>query len=358
MKQTIAFRVDSGRKIGAGHLIRCKTLAEAIRQKGSAVAFITRLSDDSQEGLLRKEGFQLYILPPPKTKHTASNGPMHADFLGCSQVEDAHETLKIIDSIPNVTGIVIDHYGIYKPWDETISRNYKIFKIDDLADRPHICLGLVDQNFYTDMDTRYKRLVPEECTTLVGPQFAILRSQFKDIDINARMSRPISKILLSFGAVDHGGFSLKIARDILRSTTWNVSVIGQTSNIHADKWLALRKTYTDRLKGPIFYDNPLEEMLSADLYIGAGGTITWERFACGLPGIVYSIAQNQVKMALDLASQGYQPYAGPIDSYNWAALEQIIAGIKEVQTRWDISKKMRAIVDGHGTSRIIKAWGL
>jgi UDP-2,4-diacetamido-2,4,6-trideoxy-beta-L-altropyranose hydrolase len=98
--------------------------------------------------------------------------------------------------------------------------------------------------------------------------------------------------------------------------------------------------------------------LSADLYIGAGGTITWERFACGLPGIVYSIAQNQVKMARDLASQGYQPYAGSIDTYSWSSLEQIITGIKEVRTRWDISKKMRALVDGHGTSRIIKAWGL
>jgi spore coat polysaccharide biosynthesis predicted glycosyltransferase SpsG len=99
-------------------------------------------------------------------------------------------------------------------------------------------------------------------------------------------------------------------------------------------------------------------MMAADLYIGAGGTITWERFAAGLPGIVYSIAQNQVRMAEDLKNHGYQHYAGSAENYNWQKLESVIQELSSISKRWKLSQNIRDLVDGCGVERILKAWDL
>ena len=51
--------------------------------------------------------------------------------------------------------------------------------IDDLADRPHDCDLLLDQNLgHAAAD--YDGLVPERCTRLVGPRYALLRPEFAE----------------------------------------------------------------------------------------------------------------------------------------------------------------------------------
>ncbi len=358
MKQTIAFRVDSGREIGTGHLIRCRTIGEALRKRGISPVFITRPSSESSESILREEGFEVAILPEPQTQADHNLGLMHGSFLSCSQNEDATETLQKLASLPGLIGVVVDHYGIYRPWDEIVSKKYKIFKIDDLADRDHSCAGLIDQNFYADMDSRYRNLVPQNCITLTSPRFAILRPQFRDIDFKSREKRPLVRILVSFGGTDHKGHGLKVTSDLLTSTPFQVSVMGRYPANFDLQWQSLKEAYGQRLIGPSFHVDPLNEMLSADLYIGAGGTITWERFAAGLPGLVYSIAQNQIRMAEDLERYGYQQYAGPVDNYDWRDLETLLGRLTNHETRWALSKKISALVDGHGVDRIIQAWGL
>ncbi|MEI6399350.1 MAG: UDP-2,4-diacetamido-2,4,6-trideoxy-beta-L-altropyranose hydrolase, partial [Pseudomonadota bacterium] len=92
--------------------------------------------------------------------------------------------------------------------------------------------------------------------------------------------------------------------------------------------------------------------------IGAGGTITWERFACGLPGVVYSVAENQVEMARDLESAGMQTYAGNINDYNWIDLARHLEPLSDAENRWLLSQRLRAEVDGKGVERVIEEWGL
>jgi RimJ/RimL family protein N-acetyltransferase len=53
-----------------------------------------------------------------------------------------------------------------------------------------------------------------------------------------------------------------------------------------------------------------ERMRRADLFIGAGGSTTWERMALGLPGIVIAVADNQIAISEALAQDGYQVYLG------------------------------------------------
>lgn len=283
---------------------------------------------------------------------------MHGDFLACGQQEDAEETLSALKNWPDIQAIIVDHYGIYRPWDEIISQKYKIFKIDDLADREHLCQGLLDQNFYLDQDLRYERLVPENALQLLGPSHALLRSIFLDVDIEFRRQRILKNILISFGGHDRQGYALKVAKDLLLSTEFTIQIMGTVNSEDQEEWEGLRRKFPKRLLGPRYFDNPTELMLWADFYIGAGGTTTWERFACGLPGIVYSIATNQIKMAQDLDLAGLQPYGGAIDAYNWEGLKSKLEQFADPSLRWEASQRMRALVDGHGADRVIDAWGL
>ena len=283
---------------------------------------------------------------------------MHGDFLTCSQDEDARATIKALENWPDVTSIIVDHYGIYRPWDEIVSKKYKIFKIDDLADREHFCVGLLDQNFYLDQDSRYKKLIPGDTTQLIGPHYALLRPMFQDLDIEFRRSRELGHILVSFGGHDRQGYAFRVTKDLLSYTELSVQVMGTTNPDENASWEELRRQFPTRVIGPKYYDNPLDPMLWADLYIGAGGTTTWERFACGLPGIVYSVATNQIKMAQDLETACFQPYAGSAADYKWENLKNKLEQFKDAAVRWDTSKRLRALVDGRGVSRVIDGWGL
>jgi UDP-2,4-diacetamido-2,4,6-trideoxy-beta-L-altropyranose hydrolase len=64
---------------------------------------------------------------------------------------------------------------------------------------------------------------------------------------------------------------------------------------------------TELLIGP---DSIANLYRSAQLYIGSGGTVTWERMICLLPGLVTAVADNQVPASQALAEDGYQEYLG------------------------------------------------
>ncbi len=358
MKQSIAFRVDSGASIGTGHVMRCLTIAASLRERGVDSLFICRARDSSIEARIAKAGFQVTLLPQASGKIDSKAELMHGDFLECTQDEDAEATLLALVAFPNLKAMIVDHYGIYKPWDNIIESKFKIFKIDDIADRKHLCAGLLDQNYYLGMEYRYKDLVLTDCMQLLGPSYALLRPQFKNLDVRHRSVRPLANALICFGGADPKGHSLGVAKCLLENTGLQVKVLGSPNAMHKERWADLLKRFPKRLEEPCFKENPIIDMLEADIYIGAGGTITWERFACGLPGIVYSIAENQIRMSEDLDRAKFQIYGGKIDDFSAEKLLEHISKMQDPDLRWQQSQAMRSLVDGNGVDRVINDWGL
>lgn len=359
MKQTIAFRVDSGSMIGSGHVMRCLTLASALRRHNVDAVFVCRPSTNSIETVIEAAGFKVLRLAPDNITNRPPTALMHGDFLMTSQESDALATTEALREFYEVITIIVDHYGIYEPWDKIISQKFKIYKIDDLADRQHFCQGLLDQNFYLNMNTRYGDLVPPAARNLIGPTFALIRESFADTNIDFRKKREtVQSVLISFGGMDTNGYGPKITREILQQTDLRVRMLGRNSPSDTAAWTSLKSHFKGRIEGPIYLNNPIQCFLDADIYIGAGGTITWERFACGLPGVVYSIAENQVLMAQDLEHAKFQLYGGKIDDFSAEKLIEHISELQDPDFRWQQSQAMRGLVDGHGVDRVIDKWGL
>ena len=59
----IAFRTDASSQIGTGHVIRCLTLADALREEGAECQFVCREHEGHLMDHIRSRGYELYSLP-------------------------------------------------------------------------------------------------------------------------------------------------------------------------------------------------------------------------------------------------------------------------------------------------------
>ena len=112
----IAIRVDSSELMGIGHLMRCITLAEKLRQNFFSVLFVCRPNKGNLNKLILGKGFKLIELSQSITKKT--NVDNYSKWLGTTEEQDAQETLKGINH-EKIDWIIVDHYSL----------SLKLFKI-------------------------------------------------------------------------------------------------------------------------------------------------------------------------------------------------------------------------------------
>ena len=175
--------------------------------------------------------------------------------------------------------LIVDHYSLDKRWELKLKSKVRfIMVIDDLVDRDHYCDLLLDQNFGRK-ENDYETLLGNECKTLIGPNFAILRPEFEKFRIDSlknRMANPNCKnLLISLGGVDkdnittlilnaldkcQGSLDLKITVVIGKNCPWQNEISIMASVI---KWPT---------KVLIDVGNMAELMACVDFSIGAAGS--------------------------------------------------------------------------------------
>lgn len=176
----VVFRTDSSVQIGSGHVMRCLTLAEQLREMGVEILFICRELIGNLNDLIVSKGFNLCPLPAPEKFDVVLDWNQHASWLEVPWEKDANETTDCLKkSIGHADWLIVDHYALDTIWERRLRlQAANIMVIDDLADRPHDCNMLLDQNLYTNSESRYQGLVTENCLKFFGPRYALLRKEF------------------------------------------------------------------------------------------------------------------------------------------------------------------------------------
>ena len=345
----IVFRCDASPAIGTGHVMRCLTLADALRQSGVRTLFLCRHLPDHIEQKLADSGHRTVRLQAPAE---ADEGDLaHSGWLGTSQQADARESIAALSGT-KWDWLVVDHYALDRRWETPMRQSaHRLLAIDDIADRVHDCDALLDQNFYEEKEARYGGKVPEGCSRLLGPEFALLRGEFRQMRSSARVRRaPIGRVLVFFGGVDLGNFTLKGIEALQAFPELGVDVVigaqhpARSEIVTSCKALGYScHVQTDRMA---------QLMASADISIGAGGAASWERCCLGLPGIVCAVAANQVQAATDLAKEGVNLYIGAAAEINAENLRNALCQAQDSDWLEAASRRAMELVDGLGTERV------
>ena len=205
----IAFRVDASSQIGTGHFMRCLTLADALKQRDAQIRFISRHLPEHLRDMLAAKALQFMPLNSSSIE-SISDDLAQSHWLGTSQHVDAQDTIQAL-SDQTWDWLVVDHYALDARWESVLRQTAKkTLVIDDIADRQHDCDVLLDQNFYADMQTRYTGKVPEHCQLLLGPRYALLREEFRQLreQITPRTG-PVKRVLVFFGGVDADNYTAR-----------------------------------------------------------------------------------------------------------------------------------------------------
>ena len=360
----ILIRTDASQQIGSGHVMRCLTLANELRQKAH-VSFICQELPGNMCDYIKQQGY-----------------PVHSNAILATEN-------KLID------WLIVDHYSLDAQW-ETTMRPYvrNIMVIDDMANRKHDCDLLLDQNLYMDMESRYHDLVPQHCKQLLGPKYALLRPEFLSSRKNLRKRNgSIKRILIFMGGSDPtnetakaleaiklyctkskivistnernlGGTQISpVGRNDSNTSIMNVRSILNSPEIAVDVVVGASNPHKEQIKQLClslpninYYcqvSNMAELMVKADLAIGAGGSTNWERCCLGLPSLVITIAENQEELTQTLHEQAYLISLGTKEKVSAETiLHKLCDILNEPELVLSFINKGKQLVDGNGAKRV------
>jgi UDP-2,4-diacetamido-2,4,6-trideoxy-beta-L-altropyranose hydrolase len=328
------FRADASQAIGAGHVMRCMSLAGALRARGALSCFVSLDLPAHLESLLQAQGHEVRRLP---------------EAVRGDELDDARATL---DGEQAVTACVVDHYQLGLAWETAVMAHAPVLALDDLG-RPHASRWLLDQNHYADPQARYEARCPVHVQHLLGPSFALLRSEFALARSHARIrDGEVRHVLVFLGGMDAGNLTAMAlqAIDLGLPSSVQVTVIAGAS--HPDlPGLQAWCDHRGNAQLQVQVSDMTPHLLAADMAIGAGGSSTWERCACGLPTVAICLANNQREVILEGARAGFLwgidhvPSAGEL-----ATVLKALSGAPGLVQH--LSRQALQVTDARGAGRV------
>lgn len=342
--------------------MRCLTLADALRQQGDDCRFACRALDGNLMDLIREKGFSVIALGKPSSGSepaplSGEQLPAHASWLECDWRVDAEQTRRAVQDL-HPDWLIVDHYALDHNWETVLRKNCdRIMVFDDLADRPHDCDILLDQNLGRSA-ADYFRFVRGETRLLIGPEYALLRSEFaamREYSLRRRESPHLATLLINMGGIDTHNATGRILEALQRCPLPTDCRIIVITGLHAP-WLEsireLARGLSWRCEIKTNIRNMAQLMADSDLAIGGAGSSSWERCALGLPTLTLALADNQRPIATALEAAGAAIDVGSLLSVKQHLFETLSA------TNGDLLKAMsiaaRNICDGRGTLRVLR----
>ncbi|MCL7751592.1 UDP-2,4-diacetamido-2,4,6-trideoxy-beta-L-altropyranose hydrolase [Guyparkeria hydrothermalis] len=356
-REAIVFRTDASVQIGTGHVMRCLTLADALRDQGRECHFICREHPGHLIESIRSRGFPVHVLPVSNEtrEQDVTLGTAHAMWLGVPWDIDAEQTADVVRRL-HPRWVVVDHYALDARWEAlVVPQGSRLMVLDDLADRSHQADVLLDQNLGRQADD-YADLVPERCRPLIGPRYALLRPEFarlREDSLRRRRSPRLKRLLVSMGGMDKDNVTGKVL-DALRAAPLSADLQIDVVMGGNAPWLRQVRDQATAMPWPtrVMADIPdmAQRMVEADLAIGAAGSTSWERCCLGLPAVMVVLAENQRGIAAALAATG-------------ACICLDDAGaLTELPERWSawaqpgtlraMSRASASVTDGEGAARV------
>lgn len=351
----VAIRADASLLIGAGHVMRCLALADGIARQGGQVHFLTRRHVAHLGDLIESKGHVVHWLDDAEPALELEG---YGKWLGVTQAQDAQAAARVLRQV-RPDWLVVDHYALGRAWQSPLRPWVGgILVIDDLADRNHDCDVLLDQNYFRDSD-RYRGRVPPHCIQLLGPRYALLRSEFQRLRDQSRVrDGSVRKILVAFGGMDlanHTGRFLAALPP--RNDGCFMDVVIGGGNPQRALLQSLCMARSD-FQLHVQSDRMAELIDAADLVVGASGSSNWERFCLAAPAIAVAVADNQEPVLRDLEQDGLVLGVSRESPDQVGDCVNLVEyALHQPAMLRGLSERAAKLVDGKGVQRIIDQLG-
>ena len=324
----ILIRADANEFIGSGHVMRCKSIASALADKGEEVAFIT--ADHRGDSLIG--GFPSFCL--------------NSDWLN---MNDELIQLEEIIRVKKPSLILVDSYKVTEKYFDSLHGLTKTAYIDDLNAGLWNVDILINYNIFSQ-SYDYSRYDGKNTRLLLGTSYTPLREEF-------RVSKPhvirekISDVLISAGGADPAMTTEKIIMNVcpeFPEVNFHFVIGALNPRIESIRKLSRRNIILH-----VNERNMSGLMRDCDAAVSAAGSTLYELCACGTPSVTYVLADNQIDAAETFGRLGIMINAGDCRK-NDDIFPMIIESLKGMNesVRSEMSAKMQRLVDGSGAVRI------
>ncbi|MBV0914157.1 UDP-2,4-diacetamido-2,4,6-trideoxy-beta-L-altropyranose hydrolase [Anianabacter salinae] len=329
----LAFRVDGSPEIGAGHLMRCLTLARGALARGDQVLFASKPLPDELRAKIVAQGIRFLDLPPEVSEDD--------DAVAC--LADR--------GFAQANWVVLDHYGLGTTWQERVRvPRRRLCVFEDMPNRVHHADLLLDPTYAPQDADRYRGLVPETCQLLLGPAYALVRPEVLEARTERRPPPTASaewRIFVCLGGGETGRETLRVLQ-ALDTVSTNVTVVMAQPSVHQTE---IGQSLRGK-RGWVLHlapDHFAALMAGSDLAITGSGSITWEKCALGLPSLAVCLADNQRDIFTGLEAAGAH-LACPLDPPRLRAAMEGLTADKLV----GMGQAAHAICNGRGVAAVLE----
>lgn len=331
------FRADGNAKIGAGHLMRCLTVAEALAEKAGSKEEICFVCADQQSGeAVKAAGFRVQVF--------------NTDY------RRMEEELLLWNVFGRDNRILVDSYYVTDAYLEKLRQFGKVFLLDDMSEHAYPVDGVINYNAFAK-EAAYQRLYADSETGIqtkcyIGSKYVPVRRQFLNREYG--VGEAVKDVLITTGGGDLDNIAGEMLQSIYREGI-DFHVVTGRFNPHLEELKKLEKTQ----KGVhIYHDvkDMAELMQRCDMAITAGGTTIYELAVLGIPFLCFSYARNQEALAEYI---GTNQIAGYLGKYHQNQ-EEVLRNLQKLFAEYCADRSLRemcynrerTMIDGNGASRL------
>ena len=333
----VLIRADGNEKIGSGHIMRTKSIANELKGLGAKVLYA--LADERGKRLINNE-FQSVIL--------SSN-------YEC--LDDEIDALSSVIQKQKIKLILLDSYFVTPKYFKELKKLAKVAYIDDLDAFAYECEALINYGAFFDKN-EYKARQNLAKKYFLGSEFAPLRAEFGSTQKSSKNTQK-KQVLLTTGNTDLLGIMPRLLEAFLSDESLKnleFLAISGAFNEHENKLLALSAKHKNIkvLKNP---ENMAQIMAEADFVLSAGGSTLYELASLAKAVICFSIAANQNNIK-SWAEAGAMLYAGDAKADSHSVVARSVNLLKSLLNDENLAKtlgqKAHFFVDGKGAIRLAK----
>lgn len=339
-------RADGNSEIGMGHIMRCLSIADAVKEQGTNPVFITSCKECIP--VIEQRGYQTRLLSTD-----------YREML--SELSQLVIILREFSDTKNL--LLVDSYQVSEKYFKELGKFVVTACLEDMGQSYPVDV-LINYNIYGEKLSSYylESINSRPHRMLLGTAYAPLRLEFQQ-GITYTLREKVTDVMITTGGGDtffatRAFIESFLADERLQKRQIRYHIISGPFNIHAAD---LKKLYANNSNIVIHENvkNMKEIMQQSDVVLTATGSTIYEVSALGVPMIAFYFVENQRQGAEEISKKTHVINCGDFqkepENVVKKATDSLFRCVNEKDYRELLHREEKQLVDGQGAHRIAAA---